>query len=54
MRGHVVLDGDGRALGADEADRAGAAHPDRPALPRRQPGADRLRPPRPDDADRGA
>ena len=25
---HVVLDGDGRPLGADEADRAGAAHPD--------------------------
>ena len=43
---HVVLDGDGRPLGADEAHRAGPAHADPVAVPRRRPAADRLRPAR--------
>ena len=38
---HVVLDGDGRPLGADEAHRAGAAPPDHHPVPRRRPAADR-------------
>ncbi len=53
-RGHVVLDGDGRAVGADEADRPGPAPAGALALPGRRPAADRLRPPRPGDGGRGA
>ena len=40
---HVVLDGDGRPLGADEAHRARAAHADPVAVPRRRAPADQLR-----------
>ena len=53
-RGHVVLDGDGRALGADEADRPRPPHPDPQSLPRRRATADRLRSPRPGHGHRGA
>ena len=41
-RRHVVLDGDGRPLGADEAHRARAAHPDPEPVPRRRPAAHRF------------
>ena len=41
---HVVLDGDGEPLGADEADRARAAPADHQPVPRRPPEADRVRP----------
>ena len=53
-RRHVVLDGDGRPLGADEAHRAGPAHADPVAVPRRRAAADRLRPARRGHGDRGA
>ena len=53
-RRHVVLDGDGRSLGADEAHRARPAHADQVALPRRRPAADRLRPARRGDGHRAA
>ena len=43
---HVVLDGDGRPLGADEADRAGAAHLIRSRFRGDAAAADRLRPAR--------
>ncbi len=45
-RRHVVLDGDGRPLGADEAHGACAAHPHHEPLPRRRPAAHRVRPAR--------
>ena len=43
---HLVLDGDGRPLGADEAHRARTAHAHPDSVPRRPPAADRLRPAR--------
>ena len=53
-RGHVVLDGDGQPLGADEAHGARAAPADHQPVPRRPPAADRLRPFRPRDGDRAS
>ena len=47
VRRHVVVDGPGRALGADEAHGTGAAPADLHPVPRRRPGADHLRPARP-------
>ena len=47
LRRHVVVDGAGRALGADEAHRAGPAPADLHPVPRRRPEADHLRPARP-------
>ena len=42
-RRHLVLDGDGGPLGADEAHRPGAAHAGLDPVPRRRPAAHRLR-----------
>ena len=47
VRRHLVVDGAGRALGADEAHRARAAPADLHPVPRRRPEADHLRPARP-------
>ncbi len=51
---HLVLDGDGRPLGADEADRTRPAHPDPVPFPGRPPAGDRVRPARRGDGDRAA
>ena len=53
-RRHVVLDGDGGPLGADEAHRPRAAHPHHEPVPRRRPAADRLRSPGRGDGHRAA
>ena len=53
-RRHVLLDGHGRPLGADEADRPGPAHADPVQVPRRRAAADRLRPACGGHGDRGA
>ena len=47
VRRHLVVDGAGRALGADEAHGARAAPADLHPVPRRRPEADHVRPARP-------
>ena len=47
LRRPLVLDGAGRPLGSDEADRPGAEPPDRDAVPAGRAAGDRLQPARP-------
>ena len=54
LRGHVLVDGRRRALGADEAHRARPAPPGLHPVPRRRAAADHVRAPRPDGRAGGA